>query len=180
MNSFELFDRTVGGDDLLLGSRGEDTLFGDGFALHGQASGGRDMLIGGGGDDALFGDGFLLEAGARGGDDVLDGGQGSDVLFGDAAERHPLARGGSDIFCFAPGSGHDVIGDFDDAVGGPQDLIDLTGWSEITGFADLDGHLDGNLLSLGRVGGTQETANTVLVQFSGDVEFLDAEDFLFA
>ena len=178
-DAYELFDRTAGRDDLLLGGSGDDALFGDGYALRGWAEGGDDLLIGNGGNNSLFGDSFALAAGVRAGDDVLDGGKGSDVLFGDAAERQPQARGGSDVFRFAPGGGDDVIGDFDDAAGGPQDLIDLSGWRQIGGFADFAGHLSGNLLNLDGFG-SRPGADTLLVSFAGGVGSLDAGDFLFA
>jgi Ca2+-binding RTX toxin-like protein len=67
-------------------------LFGDAYGLNDAARGGNDLLLGGRGDDTLLGEGFALIAGTRAGDDLVDGGQGDDVLFGDAAERDPQAQ----------------------------------------------------------------------------------------
>ncbi|MFL5336087.1 MAG: hypothetical protein ACJ8H8_23680 [Geminicoccaceae bacterium] len=156
-------------------------LFGDAYSLNDAARGGNDLPLGGRGDDTLFGDGFALDAGTRAGDDLVDGGQGDDVLFGGAAERDPQAHDGNDVFRFAPGSGHDVIADFDDgAGGGPQDLIDLSCWTSFSSFADLAGHLDGKELSLGARCGTAAGTDTLLVTFAADAGTLDATDFIFA
>ncbi|MCP5365121.1 MAG: M10 family metallopeptidase C-terminal domain-containing protein, partial [Hyphomicrobiales bacterium] len=54
------------------------------------------------------------------GSDTLDGGEGNDRLMGDA---------GPDTFVFAPGSGSDLVTDFELGL----DLLDLTGF----GFADF-------------------------------------------
>ena len=96
-------------------------------------------------------------------------------------EIRKLIHGGNDVFRFAPGSGHDVIADFNDGAGGGlQDLIDLSCWSGLSSFADLAGHLEGNLLRLGTHCGTAAAADTLLVAFATDTGTLDAGDFLFA
>jgi Ca2+-binding RTX toxin-like protein len=116
-----------GGNDMLDGMAGNDTLNGNG---------GSDLLFGGKGNDSLSG---------GTGSDVLNGGKGNDVLTGGA---------GADFFSFAGSSGDDTITDWsagdtlvlrgvnaDDAwiaahasVVGGNVVIDL-GWATIT----LDG-----------------------------------------
>lgn len=59
-----------------------------------------------------------------GGNDTLNGGAGDDWLTG---------RGGNDLFVFQPGTGHDVVTDFN-AGPGPGDQVRLEGYG-ITGFA---------------------------------------------
>ena len=60
-------------------------------------------------------------------------------------------------------------------------LIDLSCWTGLSSFADLAGHLDGDLLRLGaRCGTTAAGADTLLVAFATDTGTLDAGDFLFA
>jgi Ca2+-binding RTX toxin-like protein len=74
-------------DDLIYGAGGGDTLIGDNY-WRGDPSthGGEDILLGGAGDDSLDG-GYgndVLDAGA--GDDSLSGGGGADVLDGGAGD----------------------------------------------------------------------------------------------
>lgn len=90
------------GNDVVLGNRGADTLFG-----------GRndDVVFGGVDDDALFGDD---------GADRLSGDPGNDTLTGGA---------GADLFAFAPGSGQDVIVDFDFAAGDRFAMSTGVGWT---------------------------------------------------
>ncbi|WP_439888761.1 calcium-binding protein [Pseudomonas sp. MBLB4123] len=61
--------------------------------------GGNDTLAGGGGNDRLDG---------GTGNDVLDGGVGNDYLSGGI---------GSDTYLFGPGSGHDVVNNYDTSTG---------------------------------------------------------------
>ncbi|WP_160016445.1 calcium-binding protein [Pseudomonas sp. 8BK] len=71
--------------------------------------GGNDTLAGGGGDDRLDG-------GA--GNDVLDGGTGNDHLSGGA---------GADTYLFGPGSGHDVVNNYDTSAGRLDRILLATG-----------------------------------------------------
>ncbi|EEX13526.1 bifunctional hemolysin/adenylate cyclase [Citreicella sp. SE45] len=101
------------GNDYLSGGFGYDFLWGDAGddSLYGNL--GNDSLDGGVGNDALYG---------ATGNDTLRGGAGHDTLYSsqgvDELEGGPgddLLFGGSlvDSFHFAPGHGHDVIGDFE-------------------------------------------------------------------
>ena len=97
------------------GGKGSDTLNGDE---------GADTLSGGLGDDLLRG-GFGADSLKGGsGRDTLDGGKGNDFLNGGP---------GSNTFIFEDGNGNDTIVGFDDGA----DLIDLTGHTGVTSFADL-------------------------------------------
>lgn len=79
-----------GGDDTLDGGTGNDTLYG---------GDGNDVLLGGDGTDNLQGDA---------GNDTLDGGAGNDTLNGGT---------GNDTYLFGPGSGQDVVNDYDTTAG---------------------------------------------------------------
>ncbi|MBN8189853.1 hypothetical protein JF540_24515 [Salipiger thiooxidans] len=101
------------GNDYLSGGFGYDFLWGDAGddSLYGNL--GNDSLDGGVGNDALYGatGNDTLRGGA--GHDTLYSSQGVDELEGGAGDD--LLFGGSlvDSFHFAPGHGHDVIGDFE-------------------------------------------------------------------
>ncbi len=128
-----------GGEDTLDGGNGSDALFGFGE---------DDTLIGGNGADGLIGgDGNDTLEGGKG-DDTLDGGAGNDTLFGgkgnDAldggAGNDTLAGGkGDDLFVFADGDGADTFNDFV-AGAGTDDVIDLTGESAVSTFADVQSY----------------------------------------
>lgn len=124
----------IGGFEDLAGTRGDDSLTGDGGAnevvggeggdfLSGRA--GQDALLGGADRDSLFGGGGadLLTGGsaddlARGlaGRDVLDGGRGRDSLSAGEGDDDLRGRSGSDFLlgddgrdAFDAGTGDDVI-----------------------------------------------------------------------
>ncbi len=98
----------VGTNDVIEGEDGNDLVFASGG--NDRASGGadNDTLFGGQGDDTLAGDG---------GHDELYGGDGDDLLSGGS---------GSDVFYFRPGSGADVVTDYD----GSEDTIFLSQFSD--------------------------------------------------
>jgi len=70
---------------------------------------GIDMIDGGAGNDNISGSAL---------NDVIRGGAGNDTLAG---------GNGDDVFAYIPGSGSDVINNFDAVATGGQDQIDLTG-----------------------------------------------------
>jgi Ca2+-binding RTX toxin-like protein len=115
--------------------------------------GGNDTIYGLGGVDKLYGDIGV---------DRLDGGEGNDTLCGGTS---------ADVFEFTVSSGDDVILDFQ-ARGRGQDHIDLSGYVDVSSFADLD---------ISRVG------KSVLVEFGDDsvllrgvaLKDIDAHDFQF-
>lgn len=65
---------------------------------------------------------------ALGGNDILDGMKGADTLEG---------GDGADTFVFATGYGKDTISDFEDGV----DVIDVSGWTAINDFSDIESHM---------------------------------------
>lgn len=67
-----------------------------------------EFINGYGGNDTLAG---------GGGDDRLDGGSGNDVLNGGTGNDHLTGGAGSDTYLFGPGSGHDVVSNYDNAAG---------------------------------------------------------------
>ncbi|HIK33875.1 MAG TPA: DUF4347 domain-containing protein [Oscillatoriales cyanobacterium M59_W2019_021] len=93
------------GNDLILGGNGADTLAGgtgDDFIFGNLHS---DFIDGNQGNDYLFGGNH---------DDTLIGGSGRDVLRGDVGNDSLVGGIDSDRFEFRPGSGDDIIADFQD------------------------------------------------------------------
>lgn len=137
------FTVSVGSDrgDRLTGTGGIDNLFGRGGNDRLDGGAGADVLQGDAGDDRLDGGtgSDLLDGGE--GDDRLDGGDQADVLLGeqgrdriDGGAGHDMIEGGegddrlsggagADAFIVAPGSGDDIIFDFE-ATGAAQGAFD--------------------------------------------------------
>jgi Ca2+-binding RTX toxin-like protein len=96
-----------GGNDVLNGGVGNDSLLGDAFVMRDSARGGNDSLNGSDGTDILYGDAgvyFPTSPGSiTGGTDTLNGGAGDDQLWGGPND---------DKFVFNVGSGNDTINDF--------------------------------------------------------------------
>ncbi len=165
------------GDDYLYGGAGDDTLHGgaDGDYLHGGAGDdtfyggtGGDYLHGGAGDDTLHGGADRDYLYGNQGDDILYGGDGDDILIGDR---------GDDTFVFTNDSSSsgdvDTIVDF-----GGGDTIQLSGFTGVDGFSDLEGRITmrhgvETVIDLTDVGG----GLIVLRQVAA--EELDASDFDF-
>ncbi len=90
------------------------------------------VVFSGGGDDTVLGS-FLNDViVGQADDDILRGGAGNDMMIG----GH-----GSDTFIYEDGFGVDTLIGFETSTGseitGSADVIDLSGTSSITGFADL-------------------------------------------
>ncbi|WP_050531873.1 calcium-binding protein [Pseudaestuariivita atlantica] len=98
----------TGGNDLLNGRGGDDTLAGDiGTLSGGTASGGNDTLNGGPGDDILHGDVGVIDGGTltMGGDDVLNGGAGNDTITGGGGANAIDGGPGEDLLDFSNATG---------------------------------------------------------------------------
>jgi Ca2+-binding RTX toxin-like protein len=123
------------------GSRGADTIMGDGIPNVIKGGGGNDKLSGAGGNDTLHGgagndtlgrreaiandpdtddvneaEALVEEAGndtlyGDAGNDKLYGGAGDDTLYGGAGDDDMDGGNGVDTFVFGPGDGSDVIVD---------------------------------------------------------------------
>jgi Ca2+-binding RTX toxin-like protein len=78
-----------GGADTLMGSQGNDVLYGD--QIGGKSTDGADILFGGAGADLLNG---------GGGDDTLSGGRGNDTLVGGLGADALMGNSGADTFVF--------------------------------------------------------------------------------
>ncbi|MEM9063304.1 MAG: hypothetical protein AAGD13_22825, partial [Pseudomonadota bacterium] len=120
----------------VLGSAGQDVLFGDGKrnALAGGV--GNDDIDGQGGDDFLSGDaGDDLVAGGDG-DDLVFGGGGNDTLAGDADDDFISAGAGSDLIY--AGSGNDTVNG-----GDGNDTVTLEEGDDIYLIASVDPELGG-------------------------------------
>jgi Ca2+-binding RTX toxin-like protein len=80
--------------------------------MTGHARGGNDVLRGSEGSDTLYGDALFAIDRSRCGNDILLGGKGNDFMYGDADSLAPTVTKGADLFVFAGRSGQDWIGDF--------------------------------------------------------------------
>lgn len=109
-------DRASGGDgnDILQGDAGNDE-------LNGGAGG--DRLNGGKGNDRLFGGAEADELMGMKGEDYLDAGAGHDMIEGGAGDDTIIGGTGGDAFIVDPGSGFDVVLDFE-ARGDAQGAFD--------------------------------------------------------
>jgi VCBS repeat-containing protein len=68
------------------------------------------------------------------GNDTIKGGSGNDILIGGKGDDTLFGGAGADTFVFKPGDGHDTIADFS---AGQGDHIDLSAFTDISGFDDL-------------------------------------------
>ncbi|WP_245876166.1 Calx-beta domain-containing protein, partial [Tychonema bourrellyi] len=94
---------TVGPKAPIVGTAGDDQLFGD--ELNDTISGlaGNDFLTGGDGNDSLDG---------GDGNDNLTGGEGNDTLIGGAGIDFLIGGNGQDTFIFGSANGKDIVNDF--------------------------------------------------------------------
>jgi len=127
---------------------------------------GDDTITTGSGDDTLVG---------GNGKDILNGGAGNDTLIGGDGNDRLTGGLGADTFVFSPGDGRDVITDFNHGEG---DQIDLSAFSNLECFADLDSYLSvsGNHTVI-----TFSNSHKITVQntVDGTHTTLTANDFLF-
>jgi Ca2+-binding RTX toxin-like protein len=148
----------------LVGTAGNDTMFGQNNNDTLTAGAGDDKLYGGNDRDLLFGENGRDTLSGDHGDDVLNGGRGNDRLIGGV---------GKDVFVFDESSGDDVVVDFDTK----HDVMNFQG--VYTDFADAINH-------------AQVTADGVKFRYTGDdnqdhfitvsgvnITSLKADDFLF-
>jgi Ca2+-binding RTX toxin-like protein len=95
------------GDDVIYGGTGDETLTAKGGSDYLYGDIGDDLLRGGGGNDVLQGgDGADVLRGGKG-QNVLDGGAGDDLIFG--GKGSSLIAGGTGNDTIRTGSGSDVI-----------------------------------------------------------------------
>ena len=155
--------RGTGGDDVITGSSGDDTL---------KGRGGDDTLSGGNGDDKAIGGGGNDTLSGGEGDDTVKGGGGNDTLNGDGGDDK-LRGGGSDDSLNGGAGNDDLRGQAgDDSLNGGAGNDTLNGGA---GNDSLDGG-DGSDTYVAT------TDDTVLDNISdsgsgGDTDTLDATDF---
>lgn len=115
-------------DDVLLGYDGFSTSASDPFTNIFYGNGGNDLLNGRGGDDSLYGgaDNDTLLGGS--GADLLDGGSGNDSLIGGAGADSIDGGIGNDRIVVGTGTDGfgDVVAGGENA--GDTDVLDLTAW----------------------------------------------------
>jgi Ca2+-binding RTX toxin-like protein len=112
-----------GGADRLHGGGGEDVLQGDGGNDHLWGDASADRLDGGAGRDHLYGGDQADELMGGKGNDHLDAGAGHDMIEGEEGNDTIVGGTGADAFIVAPGSGNDVVLDFE-ATGLAQGAFD--------------------------------------------------------
>ncbi|MCA0399832.1 MAG: Hint domain-containing protein [Proteobacteria bacterium] len=122
-----------GGNDVLIGLSGNDVLNGGSGSDVLLGGGGSDVLNGGSGADFLFGGSGADVLNGGTGDDVLNGGSGADILNGGAGDDVLTGGAGADTFRFL-NNGNDVVMDFN--ASSDTLVIDLI--SGITSVNDLD------------------------------------------
>ena len=156
------------GDDFVYGGEGADHLEGNAGADRVDGNDGDDVVMGGAGDDVLSGGAGADKLVGGAGQDRIEGGRGDDHMWGGEWS----ADGEADTFVFAPGSGHDMIHDFEAG----KDVIDLTAygvdWDDVQGaIQDLGWAVS---IELGAIGGA-EGDRVFLTNVSA--EDLTAENF---
>ncbi|WP_225769668.1 calcium-binding protein [Inquilinus sp. Marseille-Q2685] len=188
----------VGGDagDSLQGSDAHDHLFGQGGDDHLLGSGGDDVLQGNAGNDALEGQDGMDRVDGGAGDDRLDagampdelvGGDGNDTL--DAGDGHDMIEGGpgddvirggtgADAFMVDPGSGNDVVLDFE-ATGAAQGAFDHIALMEIRPDQVSVADTSGGALVSWDVDGNGQADGSVLLEGVAAAD-LRQSDFMFA
>jgi Ca2+-binding RTX toxin-like protein len=138
----------------IVGTPGDDTIFGDaeGNVLSGR--GGADLIRGRGGPDSISGGGGGDRLIGNAGDDGIDGGNGKDVLRGNAGDD--LLHGGAGRDKLGGGQGDDILNGgagkdrltggkgvdefvFDSPFDGTDVINDLVAGSETIRFLDLLG-----------------------------------------
>lgn len=177
----DMSDNARGGDDILIAAvEGNPNstsiaLFGDASHMSGNAQGGNDILRGSDRGDWLYGDASTYSpftgSSIAGGKDVLNGGGGNDQLWGGPND---------DLFVFNPGSGQDVINDFNQgnkaagSTAGEHDVINLhdygyADWAALKNLISDDG--SGNAV-------IHMTANDTITLNGVHAADLHAKDFI--
>lgn len=117
-----------GGDDVIYGGTGNDTIYGDAYhQIDSTSHGGDDTIYGGAGNDTIYGDAINIQG--QGGNDTIDGGSGADRIY---------AGSGDDVIMFDQ---YDTIisgGTGDDTLTLQDSTVDLTQFSDITGIDKLN------------------------------------------
>lgn len=146
------------GNDVLFGDTGDDSVVGGAGQDHIEGGDGNDSLSGNTGDDTVMGGSGSDMVDGGSGSDKLVGGSGSDTIISGAGDDHLWggewqADGEVDLFVFSPGTGQDMIHDFE----ADRDMIDLSAygltWDELQG--GIHDHGWAVSIELGAIGGEE-------------------------
>jgi len=175
------------GFETVIGSSGDDELYGGSQAESLEGGDGDDIVSGGLKDDTLLGGNGMDTLAGGSGDDSLLGGSGMDQLFG--GEGDDFLDGGDDYDALSPGAGADTVlgGDGDDVffivADGDADSID-GGTGETYIHYDDNGVVDSDADTLNGGTGADDTilnitdfdkSNPVTISFLADDEDGDNE-----
>ncbi|MCR8549014.1 hypothetical protein M4578_14340 [Salipiger sp. P9] len=196
--------RDSSGADLLIGGSGNDVYYLDspGDRIVEREGEGRDLVfasvdtalrnhsqyiealtltgtedlsgVGNAGDNVLRGNSGNNVLNGAWGDDTLIGGAGNDTLCDSKGDDLFSGGGGRDVFLFTDGFGNDRIADFEIRQWG--EVIDLSGVSAITGFADLAAN---HLRDIGGNAVIDDGHGNTITLVGIDAGDLGANDFLF-
>ena len=175
-----------GGADEMYGGSGNDTMYGNGGNDTMEGGTGIDTMYGGAGNDTMYGgdDDDKMYGGI--GNDTIHGGSGNDLIYGNSGNNtiiggsglDSLVSGtGDDIFVFAPDSGVDVIYYFNRAEN-TTDRIDLSGYTNITDFSDLEITQVTNQFGI-TMAVVKIDENNSIQLYNYQKDYLDASDFIF-
>ncbi len=95
-------------------TKGADHITLDGLAIRIAAGAGDDVMIGSTADDTVWLDAGNDRFDGRGGNDIAYGGAGKDSLAGGGGDDTLVGGSGADVFIFRPNGGNDIITDFQD------------------------------------------------------------------
>jgi Ca2+-binding RTX toxin-like protein len=143
-------DDTITGtieDDFILGLQGNDEIYAGEGNDYVEGGEGDDFIFGSAGDDSLYGGEGNDSLSGHEGNDYIEGGEGNDVIYGFSGNNilegglgndTLIGGSGDDIFVVKKGaSGElDTIKSFDTA--NFNERIDLTSFTEIIDFSDLN------------------------------------------
>ncbi|WP_165390208.1 calcium-binding protein [Thalassococcus sp. S3] len=127
-------------NDSLVGGSGQDLIWGGTGNDHIEGGTGKDTLNGGRGNDEIFGGGQDDTINGGAGDDLIRGGSGNDMIDGGTGRDTLFGGEGSDVFIYTsanqstPDNQADIIADFTRG----EDLIDITGMSDLGAFSFVD------------------------------------------
>ncbi|MDF1653473.1 MAG: calcium-binding protein [Coxiellaceae bacterium] len=174
------------GDDIIIGTKGMDTLWGDDGDDSIFGGGENDTIFGGKGDDTIFGGEGWDEIYGGGGDDRLSGGEGINFIYGEAGDDTFVYDGDSAGF-YSGGSQSETLG--------LGDVLLVEGSGEFVTLDDGDSNYEGieildisgkgdNTLNLSafdaadRLEALTDTDSFIVKGDEGDTVLLGAEQFM--
>ena len=123
------------GDDSLLGSVANDTIY---------AGNGDDRIDGRDNEDRLYGNDGNDAISAGSGEDTVYGSDGDDVMAGVKGDDELYGESGNDVYCFNRGDGHDYIDNYPGTSSGEIDTISFgvdIDPADIAAYVNANGNL---------------------------------------